>query len=150
MFSQVLVAVVRKSERHKHDRVLVTYNTRGQIVRGTYTIPEGDHPIVYVPLFEFQRTVRGLKLNTRTKMSDEEKRQHQRDSLARHRARKKAQGVAVERTTRPRVLSDAEVVEIRALKAQGYKNTEIARMKSVSDSLVSKIVNNRRRTGIAA
>src|SRR4051794_19634644 len=122
MFSQVLVAVVRKSDRHKHDRVLVTYNTKGRIIRGTYAIPEGDYPVVYVPLFEFQQTVRGLKIGARTKMSEEQRRENQRASLARHRARKKLLQGKEEYVTRRRVLSDAEVAEVRDLKAKGHRN----------------------------
>lgn len=147
MFGQILIPVTRKAERRKNDRVYIMFNARGSLIRGTYDIPEGTHPEIYVPIFEFQRIVRTLKLNVKPRMTPEQRRESQRASLQRYRQRKR-DNVQLSDGEHGRVLSNAEVKDIRRLKNEQYTNVDIARMKGISPSLVSKIVNNHRRVSV--
>lgn len=147
MFGQIIIPVRRKPDTTGNDRIYIVYNAKGVLIRGSREIPEGQHPTVFVPIFEYEKLVKTLKLNARQKMTPEQRRESQRASLKRHRARKK-RGEVLPRVSLPRVLSDDEVLEIRRLSSEGQLNVDIARMKGVSPSLVSKIINNHRRTTV--
>lgn len=151
MFGQIIQLTTRTPERHKHTQAYVVYNHKGKLIRGSYDIPEGTYPVIYVPLFAWKQIIQELDLNRRVPLTEEERLERKRESLRRYRERKrieKESGKVLKPLRPTRVLPPEEVLDIKRLIDAGYKNTEIATMKEISDSMVSRIRHGKRRADI--
>jgi hypothetical protein len=145
MFRQVFVARLWKP-RGRHEKLFVTYNGRGILIEVSHDIPEGEYPTVYIPRAEFRRLVREFHLDSkRIKLTEEEIKERRRESQRAYRKRLKERKQQMrDPSQRPRRLNNDDIEEVRRLSSLGYKNVEIANMKGVSDSLISKIKNYKR------